>query len=159
MKSTVCLETSFWSFLTARPTHDVVVSAMIQESKDWWAKERANFELFVSNIVIREAMAGDSLAARRRLKALKPIEALTADAEAQGLAEAFLRGMALPPNAADDALHIAVAAVRQLDYLLTWNCRHIANAVMRPKLESSCLSQGFRCPIICTPSELRTIDL
>jgi hypothetical protein len=63
--------------------------------------------------------------------------------------------MALPAKAADDAAHIAIAAVRGMNYLLTWNCRHIANAVMRPKLEGLCLAEGYRCPIICTPPELR----
>ena len=157
MKPKVYLETSFLSFLTARPTRDVVTAAMIAQSKEWWAMERDNFDLFVSNIVVSEAAAGDTAAARRRLETLKQIEAIEADAEAHTLAEEFLRGMALPPNAADDALHIAIAAVRQLDYLLTWNCRHIANAVARPKLENLCLSKGFYCPIICTPPELRNI--
>jgi hypothetical protein len=157
MKPKVYLETSFLSFLTARPTRDVVMAAMIAQSKEWWAMERDNFDLFVSNIVVSEAAAGDAVAARRRIDTLKQIEALEADAEAHTLAGVFLRGMALPPNAADDALHIAIAAVRQLDYLLTWNCRHIANAVVRPKLENLCLSKGFHCPIICTPPELRNI--
>ena len=154
MKPKVYLETSFLSFLTARPTRDVVTAAMIAQSKEWWAMERDNFDLFVSNIVVSEAAAGDAAAARRRIDALKQIEALEADAEAHALAEVFLRGMALPPNAADDALHIAIAAVRQLDYLLTWNCRHIANALLRGKIEGACRSVGLEPPIICTPEEI-----
>lgn len=159
MKPKVYLETSFLSFLTARPSRDVVMSAMIKQSKDWWEDERDNFGLFVSSIVVNEASKGDATAARRRLEVLKQIETIQADVESLTLADVFLRGMALPQNAADDALHIAIASVHQLEYLLTWNCRHIANAVMRPRLEALCLSKGFHCPIICTPPELRNIAL
>jgi hypothetical protein len=155
MKPKVYLETSFLSFLTARPTRDVVMAAMIKQSAGWWAEERGNFDLFVSDLVGMEALAGDPDAARRRQEVLQTIPALLADAQARSLAGFFLTNMALPANAADDALHIAIATVNQLDYLLTWNCRHIANAVMRPKLESLCLAQGQRCPVICTPPELR----
>ena len=157
MKPKVYLETSFLSFLTARPTRDVVMAAMIKQSKDWWEDERVGFDLFASNIVVSEASLGDLAAARRRLDALKHIEIIETDAPADALAKVFLERMALPPNAADDALHIAIAAVHSLDYLLTWNCKHIANAVMRPKLEALCLSGGFHCPIICTPPELRNV--
>jgi hypothetical protein len=61
---------------------------------------------------------------------------------------------ALPPNAAEDALHIAVAAVHAMDYLLTWNCRHIANAEMQKAIRSTCLLAGHEAPIVCTPEAL-----
>ncbi len=157
MKPKVYLETSFLSFLTARPTRDVVMSAMIKQSKDWWEDERNNFELFVSDLVGLEARAGDAHAAQRRQVVFLTISALVADPHARSLADFFVSNMALPTNASADALHIAIATVNQLDYLLTWNCRHIANAVMRPKLEALCLAKGHHCPIICTPPELRNI--
>ncbi len=157
MKPKVYIETSFLSFLTARPTRDVVMSAMIKQSKEWWDSERGNFDVFVSDLVGLEALAGDPDAARRRQEVFQMIPALFADSQARALADLFLVNMALPTNAGDDALHIAIATVNQLDYLLTWNCRHIANAVMRPKLENLCLVKGHRCPVICTPPELRTI--
>ena len=113
------------------------------------------FELVVSDVVINEASEGDAGAAQRRLAALKGLTVVEADAEAKALAAVLLNNTALPANAADDAAHIAIAAVNQMDYLLTWNCRHIANASMRPKLEGLCLAEGYRCPIICTPHELR----
>ena len=157
MKPTVYLETSFLSFLTARPTRDVQISAMIQTSKDWWENERGSFDLFVSDLVGVEALAGDTEAAQRRREVLKTIPALQVDADARSLSKFFLACMALPANAADDALHIAIATVNQLDYLLTWNCRHIANAVLRPKLEGLCLASGHHCPVICTPPQLRNL--
>ena len=158
MKPKVYLETTIVSYLTARPTRDVVMAGMLEQTKKWWDEERNRFDLFVSDIVIREASAGDAVAVRKRLAILREIIAIENDADSQALAEVFLHNMALPAKAADDALHIAIAAVNQMDYLVTWNCRHIANAATRPKLEGLCLAEGYRCPIICTPPELRKPD-
>ena len=158
MKPKVYLETTIVSYLTARASHDVVMAAMLAQTKNWWKSERNRFDLFISDIVIREASGGDSAAVRKRLEILREIAAVETDAETQALADVFLHNMALPAKAADDALHIAIAAVNQMDYLLTWNCRHIANAATRPKLEGLCLAEGYRCPIICTPPELRKPD-
>jgi hypothetical protein len=155
MKPKVYLETTIVSYLTARPSRDVVMAAMLAQTKKWWDVERDRFDLFVSDIVIREARAGDVAAAHRRSEVLKHLAAIENDTESQALADVFLQNMALPAKASDDALHIAIAAVNQMDYLLTWNCRHIANAAMRPKLEGLCQAEGYRCPIICTPPELR----
>ena len=158
MKPKVYLETTIVSYLTTRSTRSVVMAAMLEQTRKWWASERDRFDLFVSDIVIREASAGDAVAVRRRIMILNEIAAVESDAEAQALADVFLHNMALPAKAADDALHIAIAAVNQMEYLLTWNCRHIANAATRPKLEGLCLAEGYRCPIICTPPELRKPD-
>ncbi len=155
MKPKVYLETTVVSYLTARPSREAIMNGMIEQTKRWWADERPGFDLFVSDVVVTEAAAGDANAAARRLTVLKDLETIEADAEAKALAAVLLENMALPPKAVDDAAHIAIAAVNEMDYLLTWNCRHIANAAMRPKLEHLCLSKGYRCPIICTPHELR----
>jgi hypothetical protein len=155
MKPKVYLETTIVSYLTARPSRDPVLNGMLEQTKKWWAEERDAFELVVSDIVLREASAGDTGAARRRLTALHGLTTVEADAEAKVLTAVLLNNIALPPNAADDAAHIAIAAVNQMEYLLTWNCRHIANATLRPKLEHLCLAEGYSCPIICTPHELR----
>ena len=155
MKPKVYLETTVVSYLTARSSRDVVTAGMIAQTKRWWTEESDGFELLVSQIVVREASAGDSEAVRRRREVLAKLNTLEPDEEARLLAGVLLRNMALPANAADDAAHIAIAAVNEVDYLLTWNCRHIANASMRPKVEALCLAEGYRCPVICTPHELR----
>ena len=155
MKPKVYLETSVVSFLTARPSRDAVAVGMTALTKKWWTTEREAFDLFVSDIVIREASAGDPDAVKRRLAVLQGMTTFEADSEAKALAVVLLRNMALPAKAADDAAHIAIAAVQGMNYLLTWNCRHIANAVMRLKMEGLCSAEGYRCPIICTPHELR----
>jgi predicted nucleic acid-binding protein len=154
MPPRVYVETSFVSYLTARPSRDLVIAAHQQITHEWWDVRRAGYELCVSQLVLDEAAAGDAQAAQERLLALRPMLVLETTAEALELAKELLRAGALPPKAADDALHIAVAAAKAIPYLLTWNCRHLANAMMRRVIESVCEAKGFKPPIICTPEEL-----
>jgi hypothetical protein len=156
-KSSVYVETTIVSYLTARPSRDIVLAAHQQLTQEWWER-RDNFQLFVSQAVITEASMGDADAARRRLLAIRSIPVLATSGEAADLAEHFLDVRAIPRKAAIDALHVAVAVVHGLDYVLTWNCVHIANAVIRNKLERACREQGYQPPIICTPEQLTTED-
>lgn len=154
MKSKVYLETTIVSYLTARPSRDPVMHGLIGETKAWWEGRREAYELWVSDLVMLEASQGDPSAARRRQAVLRRLSSLRTDPAAQALAASLVSHLAVPPNASADALHIALAAVNRLDFLLTWNCRHIANAEKRPQLEALCQLAGFHCPIICTPLEL-----
>jgi hypothetical protein len=117
---------------------------------------RDEFELYSSRLVVRECQAGDPVAAAARLAELAGIPLLEQTPEADTLAEALLRGVPLPERAAADALHIAIAAVHGVEYLLTWNCTHIANVTLRPRIESVCRASGFEPPLICSPEELPT---
>lgn len=153
MKTSIYVETSIVSYLTAWPKRDLVLAAHQEVTREWWAK-RATFELYVSQLVLDEAAAGDVSAAADRLEALRDLPLLELTAEATGLGRDLLRQAALPSKAAADALHIALAAVHGVDCLLTWNCAHIANATMRPKIEAICRGNGFEPPVICTPLEL-----
>ena len=110
--------------------------------------------MFVSRTVLAEAAGGDTEAARRRLAALERITVLAATDEAAELAAQFIRAHAMPEKAAVDALHVAIAVVNGMDYVLTWNCTHIANAAIRDKIERTCREAGYEPPIICTPEEL-----
>ena len=154
MPQRVYIETTFVSYLTARPSRDLVIAAHQQITHEWWDTRRASYELCVSQLVLDEAGAGDAQAARERLLVLRPMLVLETTADALELAKALLQAGALPAKAADDALHIAVAATKTVPYLLTWNCRHLANAVLRPVIETVCKAKGFKAPIICTPEEL-----
>jgi hypothetical protein len=154
MAERVYIETTVVSYLTARPNRDVVIAGHQQITHEWWDTRRASYELCVSKLVLDEAAAGDAQAAQERLLALRPMLVLETTAEALELAKELLRAGALPAKAADDALHIAVVTTKAVPYLLTWNCRHLANAVMRPVIESVCKAKGFKAPIICTPEEL-----
>jgi hypothetical protein len=153
MKPTVYVETTVPSYLTAWPSRDVVRAGEQQVTRDWWER-RGEFELRVSSLVLLECGAGDAEAAALRLAALDGIPVLAQTNEAETLADALLREVPLPAKAAADALHIAVAAVHGVAYLLTWNCTHIANATLRPRIEATCRQSGVEPPVICSPKEL-----
>jgi hypothetical protein len=155
MLQRVYMETTIVSYLTARPNRDLVIAGHQQITHDWWNQFRADFELCTSLLVLQEAGSGDPEAAQDRLMILKSMVLLDTTEAAVVLAEELVRANALPAKAADDALHIAVAASQKIPFLLTWNCRHMANAIMRPVIESVCAKMGYKAPIICTPEELR----
>ena len=153
MKSKVCLETTIVSYLVASPTQDVVQAAHQQVTREWWAR-RERFDLFVSRPVLAEARRGDATAAARRVDTLAGIPVLSVNRGATTLARTLIRTGTLPTKARLDALHVATAAVNGMNYLLTWNLRHLANAAIRGKIEDVCRNAGIRPPIICTPEEL-----
>jgi len=152
MRPTVYIETTIPSYLTAWPSRDLVRAAHQQVTREWWAT-RDTYELRVSRIVIAECGKGDAQAAKERLGALSGIELLDPSHEAGELADALLRDVPLPPAARLDALHMAISAVHAMNYLLTWNCRHIANATLRKRIERVCRAAGYEPPLICTPQE------
>jgi len=153
MNSRIYVETTVISYLTALPSTDLIQAAHQQITRAWW-EQRQRFDLFVSQAVLREVAGGDAEAAGRRLAAVEGIPVLAVDTEVSQLAERFLLQRVIPTKAAVDAVHIAVAVVNGMDYLLTWNCTHIANAAIRGKIERTCRDMGLEPPIICTPEEL-----
>ncbi|HEX8276921.1 MAG TPA: type II toxin-antitoxin system VapC family toxin [Longimicrobiaceae bacterium] len=154
MPARVYVETSIVSYLTARPSRDLIVAGHQQVTHEWWRSQRSRFHLFASQLVIREASGGDPEAARARLRALDDLPLLEILPAAVTLSQALLTQGALPRKATADALHIAVAAAHGIEYLLTWNCKHIANAEMRPLIERTCRVHGVEPPVLCTPEEL-----
>lgn len=154
----VYVETTLVSYLTARPSRDIVIAGHQQSTHEWWDQSRADYELCTSQLVLQEGGAGDPEAVHERLVILKAMILLDTTEEAIVLAHELLRSRAVPQKAGDDALHIAIAAHQKIPYLLTWNCRHMANATMRPAIEAACASKGYRMPIICTPEELRKVS-
>lgn len=157
MKSKIYLETTIPSYLTAWPSRDLITAANQQTTRDWWAFRKAAFEVYISQLVIQEASMGDPEAAIRRLEAIKDIPELDISNAAKSLAKALVVDGPLPEKAELDALHIATAAVNGMDYVLTWNCTHIANAVFRHHIEAICRSVGYEPPVICTPQELMEV--
>jgi len=129
------------------------MAANQESTRQWWEECRFNFAPFILESVIYEASAGDPDAAKRRLEIIAGIPELDVNTEVELLATQLLERDAMPNKAKIDALHVAVAAVHGMDYLLTWNCRHIANAVLRPKIEAVCRTM-YEPPVICTPPEL-----
>ncbi len=154
MKAKVYLETTIPSYLTSRPSRDLVVAAHQRITSDWWQDHRHSFELFVSPRVLAEAGSGDAAAAARRLAELKGIPVLAFTPEARRLVTRFLGSGIIPVHSAEDAAHVAIAAVHGMDILLTWNCRHIANAVIARRLERAAAADGYSLPMLCTPDQL-----
>ena len=154
MNSTVYLETSIIGYLTSRPTRDLITTANQQLTREWWDDHREQYDLYVSESVITECNAGDAQAAQDRIGTIDDIPVLDVTEGAENLAEKLLKQVPLPQKAEVDALHIAVATVNGINYLLTWNCKHIANATLLPQIEAICRAEGFEPPTICTPQQL-----
>jgi predicted nucleic acid-binding protein len=154
MKPRCYLETTIPSYLTAWPSRDLVIAAHQQITREWWQKRRGAFEIFISEIVLREVGRGDEDAVKDRMNALAGVELLRTSNEAIELADKLARALQLPKQAVADGLHIAIAATNGIDFLLTWNCRHIANAAFQPLIGSICRAEGVEPPVICTPEEL-----
>ena len=152
-KSKVYLETTIVSYLVAARSADLIQAAHQEATRNWWAG-RSRFELFVSRAVVTEASRGAPDAAARRMEALQGIPNLQFGRNVATLARRLMQSGTLPPKARLDAAHVAVAAVNGMDYLLTWNLRHLANAALRGKIEGVCRDAGTVPPIICTPEEL-----
>jgi hypothetical protein len=150
----VYIETTVPSFLAARPSRDVVIAGKQETTRNWWELRAKCFELFVSPLVWDEAALGDSEMARRRCELLTGLRVLAVDEETTRIADALLTSGAIPAKAATDASHIAVAIRHGMDFLLTWNCAHIANAQTLPSLRAVAESLGYELPTICTPDEL-----
>jgi predicted nucleic acid-binding protein len=153
-RPTVYLETTIVSYLAARSTRDLVRAAQQQVTRDWWLG-RERFELFISELVLSEASQGDPSAAAERLVFLNEIPLLTPNESTDALAESLIHELAIPRQAIRDAGHVALAATNGIDYLLTWNCRHLANLHQRGRIEQVCREHGFEPPLIGTPYELQ----
>jgi hypothetical protein len=148
------VETTIVSYLTGRPSREIVALGHQQVTRDWWEKERFAFELYTSEVVIAEAERGDPEAARARLAVLTALRRLAATAESEAIVPILLRETRLPADALLDMSHVSIAAVHGMQYVLTWNCRHIANARIVRIVERVCRSLGYEPPVLCTPDEL-----
>lgn len=154
MKAKLYLETTIPSYLAGRPSRDLLVAAHQQITRDWWERRRPAFELYASELVFQELRAGDAELASRRLELVAGVPLLAVSDAALQLAESLTRKGPLPPKAAGDAAHIALATVYGCEYLLTWNCRHIANAELQRAIRRIVERSGYEMPNLCTPEEL-----
>ena len=154
MSETVYIETSILGYLTARPSRDIIVAANIEITREWWNTRRSDFQLYSSQAVLKETTQRDAKIASQRLEILSNLLLLNLNHSVLDLAEQFLGRSNLPAKADIDAVHIAVATVHGMDYLLTWNCKHIANAQIQRKLAEISIDFGYELPILCTPYEL-----
>lgn len=154
MKAATYLDSNVISYLTARPSRDIVTLAHQQVTREWWDRHRHAFDLHISELVVFEIGRGDATAAQSRLEFVQNLPVLRIDREARALADRIFRATTLPDKAAADALHVALAAVNGMDFLLTWNCTHIANGVVLKIVNAVCRDLGYEPPIVLTPEEL-----
>jgi predicted nucleic acid-binding protein len=154
MRESVYIETSILGYLTARSTNNLILAANTEVTKEWWKSCRSSFTLYISQVVLDEVGKGDSEIAAKRLELLKGLRLVELNQSVRNLASQFLMQSNLPSKASDDAVHIAAATVHGMDYLLTWNCKHIANAQIQKKLSKICFDFGYELTRICTPYEL-----
>jgi len=155
MRPKVYVETSVISYLVARRNQrDLLVASNQELTQEWWENRRPDFELCVSAVVLAEASRGDQTFAAARTAVAHELTLVETSQTAMELAQALVERAGLPQSAYEDALHIAVAATSGMDYLLTWNCKHIANAAIIPRVNGVIRSFGFEPPLIYTPQQL-----
>lgn len=154
MKQTVYIETSVISYLTAKPSRDLIVAAHQQITNDWWENALPNYDAFISPIVIEEISRGDVNAVQLRLDKTLTFPILEILPEVMSLAETYYTALIIPEKARADAYHLATASWHGIDFIVSWNCTHIVNGRIKMLIEEINARQGIRTPIICTPEEL-----
>jgi predicted nucleic acid-binding protein len=150
----IYIETSIISYLTARPSNNLISAARQKITHDWWHAKRKSYRCFASELVVAEAAKGDHHAVQSRLEILQELPVLEIEKESVEIADIFFSRASLPEKARDDALHVAIATYYKIDFLLTWNCRHLANAHFIRRLQSIAYDEGLILPTICTPDEV-----
>jgi len=154
MKPTVYIETSVVSYLTAQVSRDLIVAAHQELTVEWWEQALPKLQPYVSPVVLEEIAKGDPGAAKKRMKAVSDFEVLEVVPEVRDLAERYFMAIDLPEKARADAYHLALAVWHGMDYLVTWNCTHIAGAKVKLIVQGVNARRGIESPIICTPEEL-----
>ncbi len=150
----IYIESTIPSYVAARPARDLLQAARQQMTKDWWELKRHNHELFTGQLVLDEIAFGEPEMARQRLELVADLTLLQSTEEVRELTRSIMDSRLLPAKAEGDAAHIALATFHEMDILLTWNCRHIANAFILGRLRRLMEAAGYSIPTICTPEEL-----
>ena len=151
-KLKVYLESSFVSYFTGRETDDAKIAADQAYTRRWMKEQSWRCNLYISQFVIDESVKGPKHDVDRRLAFMEDVESVAPAPETVSvLAKRLIKEHALPEKEITDAFHIATASVAGMDFLLTWNCRHMANPHTLPKTKSIVRQAGFHCPEIMTP--------
>lgn len=154
MPEIVYIETTIVSYLVAKPSRDLILAAHQEVTREWWENQRPLYRCVTSQETLREASVGDERMAASRLDALKDLPVIELNADIKETAISFLQTGAIPETMRPDAIHLAAALHAGADYLLTWNCRHLANAHVLRRLEREAVVRQWHLPTVCTPLEL-----
>ena len=153
MKQRVYVETSVISYLAARPSADAINATRQYFSYQLWQK-RVAVDLLISDAVMAEVRIGDEQAVRSRLVYCDTLALLDVHADVENLTQFLLRKKAIPAKAFTDAVHIAIAALHEVQFIASWNFRHIVGAVARRNIELALTEFGAFVPVIATPEEI-----
>jgi predicted nucleic acid-binding protein len=156
-KQSVYIETTVLSYLTSKPSRDLLVAAHQQVTADWWENWLPLFEPFISPLVIEEVSRGDKVAAKLRLEKIAGLPILEITEGVRQLADTYFEAIQIPEKARGDAYHLALAAFHGMDFLVTWNFGHILNPRVRTVVQALNTAQGISTPIVCTPEELMEV--
>lgn len=157
-KPTVYVETTIPSYLTARPSSNPKIADQQRMTHKWWSNSRASYALYISEIVRAEIMAGAPAAVNERLRAVAGLPDLALSETAKSLAADYLRLLQIPASAAPDAYHLALTVISEIEYLLTWNCKHLANPRVMRAMTAENTSRGLFVPLIVTPEQLLAME-
>ncbi len=157
LKPSVYIETTIISYLTAQPSKDEMIANHQRITAEWWANVRPQVECFVSPLVIGEASRGDAVYAQKRLEAIADFVRLDVNEEIDALADKYFEGLQIPEKAQVDAVHLAIAVWHKVDYVLSWNCKHLASARVQKRLQQINMRLKVHVPVVCTPEELMEI--
>lgn len=157
MQPTVYIETTVISYLTARPSRDLIIAAHQQITHEWWDMALPHFEAFISPIVLEEISRGDEQAAKLRLESVSSFLLLEVLPEVRDLAESYFSAIEIPEKARADSYHLALATWHGMDFMVSWNCTHIVSGRVKKIIEEINSTYGIRTPIVCTPEELMEV--
>jgi len=157
MRESIYLETTIVSYYTSKPSRDIIVLAHQEITRQWWLKTIGRYNVLISEVVIEEASSGDPEAIKKRLEELKDFPHLELNDKVEEMAQVYMERLEIPEKSLRDAAHLAIASVHNIDYLVTWNCTHLANGEVIKKLIKINESLGIHTPIICTPEELMEV--
>jgi hypothetical protein len=154
MKEKVYIETSVISYFTSKTSADIIIAGRQEITRKKWPHILDVFDAYISALVLQESEQGDTEAVQKRLKAIANIPILAITDVAEELASILILEGPIPEKSPEDALHISIATINGMDYLVTWNFAHINNAQIKSKIVSTIEKHGYRCPLICSPEEL-----
>ncbi len=157
MVTTVYIESTIISYLAAKPSRDLIVAAHQQITNEWWDTIKQQVECYISPFVIQEISAGDQEAAKRRLDLIEDLSILEVNKEIQNLAQKYFAALDIPEKSRLDAFHLALSVWHEIDYLLSWNCKHIVSGRIKKMLDKVNLELDLKIPILCTPEELMEV--
>jgi len=152
--NSVYIETTVISYLISRASTSLKLASEQLITQEWWQEVLPKMKPYISTFVVDEISLGDKSQALKRIEAVSRFEVLQETPEVKTLANLYLKELAIPAKSKVDAFHLAMASIFEIDFMVSWNCKHIANPFFQKKIESINNSFNLITPVICTPREM-----